>query len=327
MERISIFNYEAFYLDYLEGNLSEEDAALLLDFFDHHPELRLEEEMLPSFETNLPTLDQDFKAGLKQVDLVQDPITAENAETFIIAETEGLLSPDRSTELSDLLKDRKELQDLRKIYAAARLKPDLFIQYADKSGLKRKGTIVLWPYISFAVAASVAAFFFFIQPATELPIGKNNVEFAENDPTDLYGQGKDPGKVTESPQSIPNNAGTSVYQVAAVNETSSGVNKTPRSYSVSNLEKKGAAPLQLDAIDLEIIENTVAQNTYDERHQHTDYAILGINDMNNPIKPVTNRLSDAIKQEVDFRTAKTTEKNSGGFYLKIGKFELSHKKH
>jgi len=41
MEHISIFNYEAFYLDFLEGTLSEEDTALFLKFMEEHPELRL----------------------------------------------------------------------------------------------------------------------------------------------------------------------------------------------------------------------------------------------------------------------------------------------
>ena len=47
--------------------------------------------------------------------------------------------------------------------------------------------------------------------------------------------------------------------------------------------------------------------------------------MNNPISPITNRLANVVKQEVDFRTAKATEKRSGGFYLKIGKLEISHR--
>jgi hypothetical protein len=54
---------------------------------------------------------------------------------------------------------------------------------------------------------------------------------------------------------------------------------------------------------------------------------MGFQDMKNPIKPITNRLGDAVKKEVDFRTAKTTSERSGGFYFKIGKLEVSHRKH
>lgn len=327
MERISIFNYEAFYLDYLEGNLNEGDTALLMEFLDKHPELRMEDEILPSFETSIPSLDPQFKSTLKQTDHLGDMITEENAESFIIAETEGLLSPDRSNDLNDLLKERKDLQELRRLYAATRLKPDHTISYADKAGLKRKAPIVLWPYISFAAAASVAAFFFFVQGPDSDPFKQVN------------------GGLAGGARFEVNNSGTSVTNAAAVNSTYSGhsnhneannhnhgsveiANHRPSlNFTVVGLNKKEAETFQLDPYDREVIENTIAQSTYEQRHENADYAMLGIDDMNNPIKPVTNRLSNAIKQEVDFRTAKASTKNSGGFYVKIGKFELSHKKH
>ena len=50
MEKISIFNYEAYYLDLLEGNLSEEDTALLLDFLEQHPHLKLDHEFMPELD-------------------------------------------------------------------------------------------------------------------------------------------------------------------------------------------------------------------------------------------------------------------------------------
>ena len=76
-----------------------------------------------------------------------------------------------------------------------------------------------------------------------------------------------------------------------------------------------------------IIENKMAYTHVDQRvnEEPSDYTILGFNDMNNPISPITNRLANVVKQEVDFRTAKATAKRSGGFYLKIGKLEISHR--
>jgi hypothetical protein len=86
--------------------------------------------------------------------------------------------------------------------------------------------------------------------------------------------------------------------------------------------------IQLAKHDLEILEEASPYvPTKVETIRNSDYASLGFQEMNNPIKPVTSRLGDLVNQEVDFRTAKASEKNSGGFYLKIGKFELSHKKH
>jgi hypothetical protein len=54
-----------------------------------------------------------------------------------------------------------------------------------------------------------------------------------------------------------------------------------------------------------------------------EYSYLGFNEMENPIVPITNKLSNLIKTDVDFRTAKPTKKHSGGIYIKVGKFVFS----
>lgn len=47
--------------------------------------------------------------------------------------------------------------------------------------------------------------------------------------------------------------------------------------------------------------------------------------MKNPIPLITNTLSEKTKTPVDFQTGKATETQKGGFFVKIGKFEISHK--
>jgi hypothetical protein len=49
--------------------------------------------------------------------------------------------------------------------------------------------------------------------------------------------------------------------------------------------------------------------------------------MSNPIKPITKKIAEVTNEEIDFRSAKPSKKNSGGFFLKIGSLEISHKKH
>lgn len=55
-----------------------------------------------------------------------------------------------------------------------------------------------------------------------------------------------------------------------------------------------------------------------------DLAWTSVDEMKNPITPLTNKLSSTLNTAVDFRTAKATKKKSGGFFLKIGKLEISH---
>ena len=47
--------------------------------------------------------------------------------------------------------------------------------------------------------------------------------------------------------------------------------------------------------------------------------------MKNPIPLITNTISEKTKTAVDFKTGKATETEKGGFFIKIGKFEVSHK--
>ena len=51
--------------------------------------------------------------------------------------------------------------------------------------------------------------------------------------------------------------------------------------------------------------------------------------MENPIEPITNFLSDKTKREIDFKKTKKNgnPKNGKGFFIKIGNFEISRKKH
>jgi hypothetical protein len=173
MDRISIFNYEAFYLDFLEGNLGEEDAALLMAFLEEHPELKVEDELLPEFNLDEVQLEPTFKEGLKQIDFNSTLINSANAEHFLIAEVEGLLSDQKVEELEQLVFTDRSLGLSRKIFAVTRLKPDYSIKFNDKEGLKQTRKIILWPYISLAAAASIALFFFLGDPNEPLmqPMG------------------------------------------------------------------------------------------------------------------------------------------------------------
>jgi hypothetical protein len=52
---------------------------------------------------------------------------------------------------------------------------------------------------------------------------------------------------------------------------------------------------------------------------------LSFSDMKNPAPVVTNGLKERLQKEVDFRSARATRNKQGGFFIKIGKFEISRK--
>jgi hypothetical protein len=331
MERISIFNYEAFYLDFLEGNLSEEDTVLLFEFLDKHPELKLEDDALVTLNDDLPVLDDQFKMGLKQVEFNETVITAHNAEQFMIAETEGLLSSEKVIELDQFVGSDTDRMRLRKSFAATRLQPDVRVVFADKDSLKRKKKIALWPIISLAAAACAAVLFLLWDPADTALTIQSDQTVAQKDPLDYRNNtdSSEENEGTTQPSADQNmqleTIGTQGITKSVTATTHVTADRPPR---VDRLSLKRVEVLSVKSNDREIVPTTwLKPQPVEQTPAKNEYAMVGFDDMKNPIKPITNRLSDVVKQEVDFRTAKPTEKRSGGFYLKIGKFELSHKKH
>jgi hypothetical protein len=334
MEHISIFNYEAFYLDFLEGNLNEEETALFLAFMEAHPELRLEDESLVSVEVETSNLDTQFKNSLKQVSFANTPITLSNVDQFLIAETEGQLSSAKLAELESFILANPSLRQSQKLYAATHLKADTSIVYSDKAGLKRKKAIVLWPYVSLALAASLTAILFYVYYSgnQQLVNGPTNV-LVQADTTEVLLKEESSKEENKLDQLNHNQQPSTKDFVALSNPTSDQNVQTPtkqdRPIQIDRLNIKGLKTIKSKKTDLEIIErNPVDLAVQSVNNQSTnDVAYMGFQDMKNPIKPITNRLGDAVKQEVDFRTAKTTSERSGGFYFKIGKLEVSHRKH
>ena len=323
MEHISIFNYEAFYLDFLEGNLNEEETALFLAFMGAHPELRLEDEVLFAIDTEFITLDQSVKENLKQLNFNEAGISLNNVDQFLIAQIEGLLSASKNAELNVFLAQNPSLLKDQRVYAQTKMNADLSIVYADKSSMKQARRVALWPILSFAAAASVAVFFFL----------ENSVDqFAQT--------AEKSAKMRIETRKTP----VRIHHSHAVSDTNLGANNQSAftAEPFENQSRLGSTsavlassePIHLDLKQVKRLsiletENEIEEQMFAHVISTSPVAAIasnyGFQDMKNPIKPITNRLSDVVKKEVDFRTAKATEKRPGGFYLKIGKLEISHK--
>lgn len=336
MERISIFNYEAFYLDFLEGNLNEEDTALLLDFLEKHPDLMVDAEEWPVLESPAISIDTTFINGLKETDYEVDAVSAENVEQFIIAAVERQLSEDKLRELQNFANQNEEATALWASYAQLKLVPDPSVTYGDTNDLKRRRTIVLWP--SVAVAASILAFALIYSvwkrqaEATDSQQPKwakehnngiqkgddKNVRSIQNQPLAHKGQ-SDSNTVTPDGNRVVYEASE---QVALVH---SGVDKRRSKFAEVGVLKKQNATYNDDGPDREIsVAALPPVRTKTSESAQQDQGYMALNEMKNPIKPVTKRLSEFTDTDIDVRTAKTTEEAKGGFYVKIGKFEIEH---
>lgn len=324
MKKINIFNYEAYYLDYLEGNLPEEDVATLLDFLEKHPELKLEEEELPMFESENVTLnDLSF---LKETD-DSDPITEENYAHFLIAKHEGILTEEKETELGAFVASTPNAEKEEKLFGAVYFKPDTQILFADKSSLKQKAPIVMWPYYSSIAAAMIAAVFFLYQPGNVE--GLNTVQVASNDISNTTQE-----LVQSAPEVQEANIFSPITNLFTSESTESQVQSVTAVKQTNNAVKEEEDPVILinqptrpivAALDNKEVNpiSTIYTHPEEVKSNSTDVAYTSTREMQNPIEPITKFISDKTKTEVDFRQPKS--KKEKGFLVKIGKFELERK--
>ncbi|MCE3296715.1 MAG: hypothetical protein K0R65_2429 [Crocinitomicaceae bacterium] len=318
---VNIENYEAFYLDYLEGNLDEEQMRAFLQFLDQNPELKMEED-LPSFkEDSAAQLDAGFIAGLKVFDAAEG-ITETNYEQFMIASVEGALPATKQVELNDFIARRPHLKPELDLYAKTRLVADTSIVYPNKAALKRGTVIPMYVRIA-AVAASILLVLTFIPWNTD-PESVMSAQVASLS-VDLDIQAKE--NTRKIPSEIQRKTKPSHFAGLQAEEhgTQTSAANGREKNTVAVLQAKKATRIETVPGEKEL----VALNLKPENHVEADESesgyYLGLSEMKNPIPFVTNGIKNRFKQDVDLRTAKASKHKQGGFYLKIGKFEFSRK--
>lgn len=134
-------NYEAWFLDYAEGNLTERQVEELFAFLEDHPELKDE------FEEGIEVIplrheDSGF-AGHEDLKREQQVgfITLDNYEEYMIASAEEDLSPAEKEELDQFMANHPELEGEKAIYAGIDLVADTSIVFPDKASLKKETLI------------------------------------------------------------------------------------------------------------------------------------------------------------------------------------------
>ncbi|TSJ46653.1 hypothetical protein [Fluviicola chungangensis] len=346
-KRIHIDNYESFYLDYLEGTLSEEERIAFEEFLAANPELQVDEELL--FLDDVPeTMDPLQKCLLKKEDL--SIVTPENLDYFAIGKVEQVLSAHEEKLFDTYLIANPEAQQVLAAYRETRLQATPVV-YPNKEDLKEKEVaLVSWKFIARAVAVAAILLLFFqlgFNNGKEASHNQNNT-VASNDKTKHHTKpdSKKPAKVVPSIESIGEN---NTYVAQKNTPKANATSKTDKRPDLNQKEKKD--PVQLIPNQPQEDKNNVADNKPQPHHPtilpqvkddkqpvaptlnedvnkapSKDLASnTGGSNMKNPIPLITNTLSEKTKTPVDFQTGKATETQKGGFFVKIGKFEISHK--
>jgi len=172
MNTINIHNYEAYLLDYLENNLSDNQQIELLVFLEEHPELNIE---LNDLSNNPLVCDDSIvfenKNKLKQIAI----------ESLMIAEMEGVSSENDSKELKELLALQPILQKDFDIYKKTVLIPSKIV-FLDKESLRKEkpARLIYW-WMSSAAALILALFILKIFSTSEINDTEQLVEVVVED--------------------------------------------------------------------------------------------------------------------------------------------------
>jgi hypothetical protein len=350
---IHIDNYESFYLDYLEGTLSEAERIAFEEFLAAHPELQIDEELV-FLDEPAEKMDPLQKFLLKKEDL--SIVTNENLDYFAIGKVEKVLSANEEKLFDGYLAANPEAQKVLAAYQETRLQPSAVL-YPNKEELKEKEVVLVpWKLIGGLTAAAAILLLFF-------QIGFNNngsKETTGNTVTATNGKGsktKSDGKkpVNKVVPSVDPASENATYVADKTNNpksektirTNPDKHKKDVQHPDSNREKNSPDPLI--PVPQQNEKNQVADNkphqptilppvkndkqpvapTLNENPDKAPSKDLAVHstgsNMKNPIPVITSTLSEKTKTPVDFQTGKATDTQKGGFFVKIGKFEISHK--
>jgi hypothetical protein len=361
MEKIGLHNYEAFFLDHLEGNLSPQQEFELMDFLDKHPELKAELDMdLDELSLEAETVSLD-KSILKK-----EGIQAEDADEMMIASVEGILDTQEQAELSAYVKSNDLQRDL-KYYQSTVLKPNLSEGYGNKRKLKKRNRFapIFFPILGAAAIAVTIWSTTFNEDAGATVLADTAFEVEETPvllqpkvmSNHLFARAFYGEVVFE--EIISNSIhedlhSTSLYHSAPLN-TSVGS-------SVSDQNKGNGVPTLQDnasTIGGSKIETTINNEGQPEIDKSIDSKSINQNDNDiiepnktqeiildkktrdqqkkdqkggivteEPIKVITNIAGNVFNKDVSYKRDRNTNSNETvSHHVKIGKFEFQRKKH
>jgi len=223
-------NFEAFFLDYWEGNLSEKDMEALTYFLDLNPDLQ--DAFYDYQEIKGFTLSANEKVVFKGKNLLKKEVVKafaninnDNYETFVIASLEGDLSKREQNDFRDFVSLNPNIQKVIADYKKVYLKPPKNLLFQSKEQLKRKTIFLVQHNFPRWLGAAAAIL---IVGMTMFYI------FLSNQPVDLTNQ---VAQKSQPPVNVKENAISPENNVADVYKNSPGIgagNITNTPYSTEN---------------------------------------------------------------------------------------------
>jgi hypothetical protein len=161
--KINQDNYEQYFLDHAEGNLSPEMEKELEDFLQANPDLRaLLDDFDPSPQPLIEMQNEALKRRLKKSITPTLNIDENNSEEWMIRQLEGLLDEMEENELAKFISLNPAYAYDQEKFRQAKLVPDLSVTFTRKEQLKKKGAVAPILRLAWLVPAAAALVLIFI---------------------------------------------------------------------------------------------------------------------------------------------------------------------
>lgn len=161
MKEINIENYEAYFLDFVEGNLSDSQAKMLGDFLKENPHLN---SALDSYEP-ISVKGSSFVDDQLKNRLIREETTGLLLVDYLmIAQAEEVITPTEKVQLANIVSKNQDLLTDLALYHKTKLTKE-HIVFPAKNTLKRtnrKG--IFWIQISAAAAVILALLLMDLNP-------------------------------------------------------------------------------------------------------------------------------------------------------------------
>jgi hypothetical protein len=168
LQHINSDNYEVFFMDYLDGKLSDDQKSELMGFLSCNPELQRELEM--AGDMKIEPLENISYSGKISLFRAPEPFTAiSETDYLLIKEAEEGLTENETMRLNRFLSISPTLYQDRELIKKTFLKPGNLIYASQQSLHRHTFTTWLWPVLKGAAAAILIFALFNYKDSTILP--------------------------------------------------------------------------------------------------------------------------------------------------------------
>ena len=156
-------NYEQYFLDHAEGNLSPEMERELTDFLEANPDLKpvladFDPAPIQTVEIHNDLLKSRLRKSLRPTEHIRE----DTVDEWLIREAEGLLDESEENELKAFLSLNPAYSFDQKIFGHVKFTADLSISFPKKDELKKKGLLLPGSRLTWLLPAAAAVIMLFI---------------------------------------------------------------------------------------------------------------------------------------------------------------------